>query len=102
MESSIPKFPEIKVNFESEKTLKEGAALVVSKIRTTWPVEEFKYKIFTDGISNKLIGVYIGDNKNDMVLVRVYGAKTELIIDRNAEIRNMLGTCVIHTSLFIF
>ena len=25
----------------------------------------------------------------EMVLVRVYGAKTELIIDRNAEVRNM-------------
>ena len=87
---SILKFPDIKVNGESEKTLREGACSLVSKLRPAWPLHEFKYKIFTDGISNKLIGVYVKEDKTDMVLVRVYGQKTELIIDRTAEIRNML------------
>ena len=90
MDSNVQKFPNIKINYESEETLKIGAAHVVSKIRSHWPVNEFQYKIFTDGISNKLIGIFLKENKNDMVLVRVYGAKTELIIDRNAEIRNMM------------
>ena len=80
---------DIVVDIDSEESLKAGASKVVSKVKPEWPVTDFKFKIFTDGISNKLIGIYV-QNKNEMVLVRVYGAKTELIIDRQAEIRNML------------
>jgi len=45
--------------------------------------------VFTDGITNKLVGCYLEENKKDMVLVRVYGNKTELLVDRVAEIENM-------------
>ena len=81
--------PDIVINFDTEDLLKTGASELVAKIRPNWNKNEFNFKIFTDGISNKLIGIYTSD-KNQMVLVRVYGAKTELIIDRQAEIRNML------------
>ena len=49
-------------------------------------------QVFTDGISNKLVGCSLhGDKaKQDMVLVRVYGQNTELIIDRAAELVNMV------------
>ena len=80
---------DIVVDIESEESLKVGAGQVVAKVKPGWIVQDFKFKIFTDGISNKLIGIYVQD-KSEMVLVRVYGAKTELIIDRQAEIRNML------------
>ena len=89
----VKQFPDICINGETEESLKNGAAQIVSLVKPSWRNEDFQYKIFTDGISNKLIGVYVGNVKfpdmADMVLVRVYGAKTELIIDRNAEIRNM-------------
>lgn len=44
-------------------------------------------QLFTDGITNKLIGCFHADSrKNDEVLlVRIYGNKTDLLIDRNAE-----------------
>lgn len=45
-------------------------------------------KTFTDGITNKLIGCFYSDDKNsysDVILVRVYGNKTDLLIDRNNE-----------------
>ncbi len=87
----VLKLPDIVVSFDTEENLKDGAAVVVSKVRTDWNREDMKFKIFTDGISNKLVGVYIGQNKRDMVLVRVYGVKTELIIDRDSEIRNMMA-----------
>ena len=86
----VKKFPNLFVNFDTDESLRDGAAQVVSLIRPSWPKGSFKFKIFTDGISNKLIGIYLDKNRKDMVLVRVYGAKTELIIDRDAEIRNMI------------
>lgn len=47
-----------------------------------------QFKTFTDGITNKLIGCFYSDSKsnfNDVILVRIYGNKTDLLIDRNAE-----------------
>jgi len=89
-QSGIKTFPDIFINFDNDDNLRDGASRVVSLIRSDWPKSAFKFKIFTDGISNKLIGVYPDDaQKNEMILVRVYGAKTELIIDRAAEVRNM-------------
>lgn len=49
-------------------------------------------QIFTDGITNKLIGCFYSDPDNltqDVLLVRIYGNKSELMIDRAAEKQNM-------------
>ncbi|KAG8226117.1 hypothetical protein J437_LFUL006747 [Ladona fulva] len=45
--------------------------------------------MFTDGITNKLVGCKDASVSDEMVLVRVYGQKTDLLIDRAAETRNM-------------
>lgn len=49
------------------------------------------FQTFTDGITNKLVGCFYkeeGDvEANDVVLVRIYGNKTDLLIDRKAELR---------------
>lgn len=42
---------------------------------------------FTDGITNKLIGCYVGGTLQDVVLVRIYGNKTELLVDRDNEVK---------------
>lgn len=49
-------------------------------------------QVFGEGITNKLIGGYQGTSfaqAKDVVVIRVYGEKTDLIIDRNAEKLNM-------------
>lgn len=43
---------------------------------------------FTDGITNKLIGCYVGGAMEDVVLVRIYGNKTELFVDRDNEVKS--------------
>ena len=48
----------------------------------------FRIQTFTDGCTNKLVGVHIG-NINDTILVRMYGEKTELFIDRTVELKMM-------------
>lgn len=45
--------------------------------------------MFTDGITNKLIGLSLASNPKDVVMIKVYGANTELMIDRQAEIDTM-------------
>uniref|UniRef100_A0A672LMD3 ethanolamine kinase n=1 Tax=Sinocyclocheilus grahami TaxID=75366 RepID=A0A672LMD3_SINGR len=44
--------------------------------------------LFTDGTTNKLVGCYVEDCLEDVVLVRVYGNKTELIVDRDNELKS--------------
>ncbi|XP_038071040.1 ethanolamine kinase 1-like isoform X1 [Patiria miniata] len=73
-----------------ENNLEEGALKLLSLVRPEWNQEEIKFKVFTAGISNKLIGGYLPKDKSDMVLVRIYGKKTELLIDREAEIRTFV------------
>lgn len=46
------------------------------------------HQLFTDGTTNKLVGCYTEDDPEDMVLVRVYGHKTELIVDRDQELKS--------------
>lgn len=45
--------------------------------------------MFSDGITNKLVGVIHDGDKVNMVLVRVFGENTEKFIDRQAEIKNI-------------
>lgn len=46
------------------------------------------FQYFTDGTTNKLVGCYLEDSPEDVVLVRVYGNKTELIVDRDNELKS--------------
>lgn len=84
MEASIPKLNKV----ISADHLRDGALEIIRAIRPEWTKESLHYKIFTDGITNRLIGVY-RDDKADMILIRVYGENTDLFIDRQMEFRNM-------------
>nr|XP_012788833.1 unnamed protein product [Sorex araneus] len=52
-------------------------------VECVWTVQ-----LFTDGITNKLIGCYVGSTMEDVVLVRIYGNKTELLVDRDEEVKS--------------
>lgn len=54
----------------------------------------FSLQFFTDGITNKLLGCYVGTVMQDVVLVRIYGNKTELLVDRENEVKSFR---VLHT-----
>ncbi|XP_045763880.1 ethanolamine kinase [Maniola jurtina] len=71
-----------------------GIYKILSVIKPDWPQENIKFKIFTDGITNKLVACQLDpvnnlENNENVVLVRIYGNKTDLLIDRNAEVRNI-------------
>uniref|UniRef100_A0A1L8E3P9 ethanolamine kinase n=1 Tax=Nyssomyia neivai TaxID=330878 RepID=A0A1L8E3P9_9DIPT len=71
-----------------EDSIIQGASTILENIRPNWPIEDVEFKLFTDGITNKLVGCFYGDKK-DTVLIRIYGNKTDLLIDRTVETRNI-------------
>jgi len=79
---------DIVVNVTTELEMKAGAAKVIQVIRPWWNEAPVQWKVFSDGITNKLVGAWY-KTKEDMVLVRVYGVGTEKIIDRKMELENM-------------
>lgn len=68
--------------------LLEGAKYIISQIKPFWPPEKTKYKQFHGGMTNKLMLCYL-DGTNEKALVRVYGKKTEYLIDREQEMVNI-------------
>ncbi|XP_071561029.1 ethanolamine kinase 1-like isoform X1 [Temnothorax nylanderi] len=66
-----------------------GAKDIIKKIRPSWPLQQLHFKIFTDGRTNKLVGVWYSGHYTDMVLIRIYGNNSDLLIDRKSEINNI-------------
>ncbi|KAI1289693.1 Ethanolamine kinase 2 [Halotydeus destructor] len=75
--------------YVDDQQLAESAIEVVKRFKPNWPSDEIRVKVFTDGITNRLVGCYLDSNQDEVTLIRVYGEKTELFIDRQIEIRNM-------------
>ncbi|KAL9879457.1 ethanolamine kinase [Glossina fuscipes] len=94
----------------NENDVIEGAKQILTAIRSHWDLKFVQFKKFTDGITNKLIGCFYNpptfccnkiactntangypdvDDLNNVVLIRVYGNKTDLLIDREKEIENI-------------
>uniref|UniRef100_A0A8D0DK49 ethanolamine kinase n=1 Tax=Salvator merianae TaxID=96440 RepID=A0A8D0DK49_SALMN len=71
-----------------EIDVRPGALQLIRKLRPQWEPERVQTKLFTEGITNKLMACFTDENMRDAVLVRVYGRKTELIVDRANELRN--------------
>nr|XP_031294666.1 ethanolamine kinase 2 isoform X2 [Camelus dromedarius] len=65
-----------------------GALRLIRELRPHWKPEQVRTKRFTDGITNKLVACYVEEDMRDCVLVRVYGERTELLVDRENEVRN--------------
>lgn len=82
-----------------EQAVVEGATEILKVIRPDWQRDNVRFKLFTDGITNKLVGCFkqpdeSDDSKGtpepeDVVLIRVYGNKTDLLIDRRKETENI-------------
>jgi len=78
----------VSIDTGSRETMEEGCRKVICLVRPTWSSTEVQIKVFTDGLTNKLVGGWCKDME-DMVLVRIYGEDTEKFIDRESEKENM-------------
>ncbi|XP_070569896.1 ethanolamine kinase 1-like isoform X3 [Ptychodera flava] len=63
-----------------------GALELVKIVRPQWTNKNIQFKVFTGGLLNKMYGCYLPENTRDMVLIRIYGHNSELVIDRAKEI----------------
>ena len=53
-------FDDISIDADNVRKLKDGASEIVSRLRPEWGSKNnFQFKIFSDGITNKLVGVYV-------------------------------------------
>ncbi|XP_064327972.1 ethanolamine kinase 2 [Phalacrocorax carbo] len=83
----IPAVPHLGIAVDEGDVL-PGALRLMRELRPAWEPARVKTKLFTDGITNKLVACYTDEGMADAVLVRVYGRKTELFVDRETELRN--------------
>uniref|UniRef100_A0A2K5Z0B3 ethanolamine kinase n=1 Tax=Mandrillus leucophaeus TaxID=9568 RepID=A0A2K5Z0B3_MANLE len=85
-----PEVPKLNVTVQDqeEQRCREGALSLLQHLRPHWDPQEVTLQLFTDGITNKLIGCYVGNTMEDVVLVRIYGNKTELLVDRDEEVKS--------------
>lgn len=84
----------------TDRNLDTTVAMLISHIKKSWDVKKLHKKVYDSGITNQLLGYYVDDpntkmsakfgelGRSDIVLIRIYGAKTELIIDRAQELLN--------------
>ncbi|XP_073798147.1 uncharacterized protein isoform X6 [Danio rerio] len=69
-----------------ERSPRHGISELLQKLRPEWKPDDIQIKVFTEGITNQLMGCYVGSMTRDPVLlVRVYGQMTELFMDREKE-----------------
>ncbi|XP_076002940.1 ethanolamine kinase 1-like isoform X2 [Genypterus blacodes] len=60
---------------------------LLGRIRPHWKTQEIQMKRFTEGITNQLMGCFVGSlQEPGCVLVRLYGKKTELYVNRDREV----------------
>ena len=85
--SSTPFF-DITIDASTKESLNKGCIEVLGHVRPDWPSGDVQLKIFTDGLTNKLVGGWHRD-KQDLVLIRIYGEDTDKFIDRDSEKKNM-------------
>lgn len=66
---------------------RRGVLDLLRRLRPQWKTQDIQMKTFTDGITNQLIGCFIGSlQESDCVLVRLYGKMTELYVNRDREV----------------
>ncbi|XP_077994299.1 ethanolamine kinase 1-like [Glandiceps talaboti] len=65
---------------------KLGALAIMKHVRPDWNTDSIQFKVFVEGLANKIYGCHLHDDDRNMVLLRVYGEGSELTVDRAKEI----------------
>ncbi|XP_030077432.1 ethanolamine kinase 2 [Microcaecilia unicolor] len=101
MEEEIPEYTELCVAglgprlrclriSVDENNVFPGILQLIQELRPDWNPQKIQTKLFTEGLTNKLLACYVQDGMDDAVLIRVYGNKTELLVDHENEVKSFL------------
>ncbi|ESO03956.1 hypothetical protein HELRODRAFT_79532 [Helobdella robusta] len=85
-----------------ETNLFYNSKLIASWIKTDWNVDDISCQVFKDGLTNKLVACINKGSKNcdngelklseeNVILVRIHGSGSDLVIDREDELLSMLA-----------
>lgn len=77
---------ELPINPSQEQLISLLAAIFPDFEQT----DDFSFRQFTDGLTNRLFKIHCNATKTHRVLIRIYGEKTELLIDREKELISMI------------
>ncbi len=80
--------PNVSMTVNLQNTI-QGSAKVIKELFPLWKHNELNLSICTTGLTNKLVKVT--HKSGHVVLVRVYGRGTDVLIDREQELKVMLG-----------
>ncbi|XP_038666960.1 ethanolamine kinase 1 isoform X1 [Scyliorhinus canicula] len=84
---AVPAVPSLHITVD-QQDVEAGSRRLMKEMRPHWDPAQVKLKVFTEGITNKLVACSVDDSLDDVVLVRVYGNKTELFVDRENELKS--------------
>lgn len=79
------------VELDRVNYLEDFRTKLLPKVRPQWNPDNLGHKVFEEGVTNTLVGIYEKPRKEDMVLLRINGEGTDLFIDRRGEILVMLA-----------
>jgi ethanolamine kinase len=66
---------------------------LISLIRPDWNSSNTRLVKFTEGITNAILGLFdnrTGDDESNGLVIKLFGAHTELFIDRQSELNSMI------------
>uniref|UniRef100_A0A8C7Z084 ethanolamine kinase n=1 Tax=Oryzias sinensis TaxID=183150 RepID=A0A8C7Z084_9TELE len=67
---------------------RRGILELLSRLRPHWKADDIQMKAFTEGITNQLIGCFVGSlQEPGCVLVRINGRMTDLYVSRDREVK---------------
>ncbi len=81
----------VAVTINTSSILQDFKKYLLPSCKPEWVGKPLKTKIFEDGITNKLLGVYIDGHYDQMVLVRINGIRTDMFIVRDFEISSIVS-----------
>ena len=74
------------VELNPDNYVEDFRTKLLSKVRPHWVPDNLEYKIYEEGVTNMLVGVYEKSRKDDTVLLRFNGTGTDYFINREQEI----------------
>ena len=79
------------IQLERDSMDRDCRAHILPIVRPAWNGCSVETRIFTEGITNVLLGFHMAGRNDDMVLLRLNGEGTDAFLDRRSEIVVMLS-----------
>ncbi|CAF3546506.1 unnamed protein product [Rotaria sp. Silwood2] len=86
-------YPKVKNVTLSLSNISNEIYKLISEIRSDWNSSNTRLVTFTEGITNSILGLFdnrIVDDQSNGLIIKLFGAHTELFIDRPSEINAMV------------